>query len=58
MESRPDYWRNDLLYRGSNTERHPGPKRALLLGGRDILLRDVLPTAAVRFDVAVPKLEK
>ena len=41
MGSRPDYRRNDLLSRGRDIERHPGPKRAFLLRGRNVLLRDV-----------------
>ena len=42
-KTRPDYWRSDLLYRGGDTERHPGLNRALLLRGRDVLLWDVPP---------------
>ena len=32
-------------------------KRALPLRGRDVLVQDVLPTAAQRFDMAVSELE-
>ena len=56
MRSRPDDWRHDLLYRECDIERRPGPKRALLL--RDVLLGDVLPTAARLFEVAVPGFEE
>ena len=31
-EAGPDNWRNELLYRGGDIERHPGPKRALCEG--------------------------
>ena len=40
-----------------DTERHRGPKRALLLQKRDVLMLDVPPTAARRCDVAVSKFE-
>ena len=56
--SRPDYWRNELLYRGDDIERHPGPKRALPLRGRDVLVPDVLPTTAQRHDLAGSEFEK
>ena len=49
--SRPDHWRLELLF-----ERHPGPKRALP-PRRDVLVQDVLPTAAQRYDVAVSVCE-
>ena len=52
-----DYWRNELLYRGDNFERHPGPKRALPLRGRDVLMH-VLPTTAQHYDMAVSGFEK
>ena len=32
LGSRPDYWRNELLYREGDIERHPGPKRAFSRG--------------------------
>ena len=54
----PDNWRNELLYRGGDIERHPGPKKAIPLRGRDVLMQDVLPTAAQHRDVAVSELEK
>ena len=38
-------------------ERHPGPKRALLLQKRDVLMQDVPPTAAKCYDMAVSKFE-
>ena len=37
--SRPDYWRNGLLYRAGDVERHPGQKRAILFRGRDVLMQ-------------------
>ena len=37
MESRPDYCRNELLYRAGDIERHPGPRRALPVRGRDVV---------------------
>ena len=58
MGSRPDYWRNELLYRGGNIERHSGAKRALPLRGRDVLVQNVLPTTAQRYDVAVSEFVK
>ena len=58
MGSRPDYWRNELLYCGGDIKRHPGPKRALLLRGRDVLVQDVLPATAQRYDVTVSEFDK
>ena len=46
--SRPDYWRNELLYRAGDIECHPGPKRALPLRGRDVLVQDVPSATAQR----------
>ena len=46
MGSRPEYWRNELLYRADDIERHPGPKRARPLRGRDVPIQDILPTTA------------
>ena len=43
MGSRPDCWRDELLYRAGDIERHPGPKRTLPLRGRDVLVHLVLP---------------
>ena len=40
-----------------DVERHPGPKRALPLRGRDVLVPDVLPTITQRHDVAVVEFE-
>ena len=40
-----------------NTERHPGPARALLSRERSVLIQDLLPTTAQHCDVAVLKLE-
>ena len=57
MVTRPDYWRNELLFRACDIERHPGPKRTLPLRGRDVLVQDVLPTTAQRYDVAVVEFE-
>ena len=51
--SRADYWRRELLYRASDIERHPGPTQARPLRGQDVLVQDVLPTTAQRYDVAV-----
>ena len=39
MGSRPDYWRNEWLYRADDFARHPGPKRALPSRGRGVLIR-------------------
>ena len=39
-------------------ERTLGPKRALSPRGRDVLVQDVLPTAAQRYDVAVSEFEE
>ena len=58
MGSRPDCWRNELLYRAGDIERHPCPKRALLLRGRDVLVQDVLLTTAQRYDVAFAEFDK
>ena len=58
MGSRPHYWRNELLYRAGDIERHSGPKRARPLRGRDVPMQDILPTTAQHFDVAVSKLDK
>ena len=41
-----DYCRNESLYRGADIERYRGPKRSLPLRGLDVLVQDVLPTAA------------
>ena len=57
VESQPDYWRNELLHRGSDIERHPGPTCALPLRRRDVLVQDVLPTAAQHNDVAGSEFE-
>ena len=51
--SRPDYWRNELLYRAVYIEKHPGPKRARPSRGRGVQIQDVLPTTAQHDDVAV-----
>ena len=56
--SRPDYWRNELLYRGGDVENHPGPERALLFRKRNVLLQEVASTIALRCDVAVSGFEK
>ena len=58
MESRQDFWRNELLYRPGEIERHLGAKRALLSRGRDVHMQDVLPTCAQHDDVAVSEFEK
>ena len=49
-------WRNELLHRAGDIERHPG-KRALSLRGRDVLVQDVLPTTAQRYGGAVAEFE-
>ena len=49
--------KNKMLYRGSDIGRHPGPKRAHPLRGRDVLVQEVLPTSAQRHDVAVSEFE-
>ena len=54
----PDHWRNELLYREGDIERHPGPKRALPSRGRDVPLQDALPTTAQHYDVAVSEFEE
>ena len=41
----PDYWRNELLYRGGDIERH-------------VLVQVGLPTTALRYDVAVSEMEE
>ena len=46
MGSRPEYWRNELLYRADDIERHPGPKRARPLRGRNVPIQDILPITA------------
>ena len=53
MGSLPDNWRNDLLCRAGDVERHPGPKYTLPSQGPHVLVQDVLPTTAQRYDVAV-----
>ena len=58
MGSRSDFWRNELLYRAVDIERHPGPKRALPSRGRGVLIQDILPTTAEHDDVAVSEFEK
>ena len=50
--------RNDLLYRAVDIERHPGPERAYSSRGRDVVVQDVMPTTAQRYDGAVPDFEK
>ena len=55
--------RNDVLYRGGDIEKNPGPKRALHPRGRDVLVQgvlvqDVLPTVAQRYDVAESEFEE
>ena len=50
------YWRDEMLYRAGDVERH-GPKRALPLRGRDVLVQDVLPTTVQRYDMAVAEFE-
>ena len=55
--SRPDYWRNERLYRGGDIERHPGPKRALPSRGRSGLIQDMLPATAQHSDMAALELE-
>ena len=52
-----------MLYRGCDIEKNPAPKRALHPRGRDVLVQgvlvqDVLPTAAQRYDVAVSEFEE
>ena len=56
--SRPDYWLNELWYRGGDTEKHPGPQRALRLRGQGILVQVVLPTTAQPCDVVASESEK
>ena len=58
MGSQPDDWRNELCYRVADIEGHPGPKPALPLRGRLVLVQDVLPTTAQHYDVAVSEYEK
>ena len=55
--SGPIYWRNDILFREADIERHPGPNRAPLLRIRDVLVQGVLPTTALRNDVVVSEGE-
>ena len=53
----PDHWRSEILCRAGDIERHPGPQRAMLLRGRDVLLQYVLPSAAQHSDVAISEFE-
>ena len=41
---------DELCIRAADIDRHPGPKRALLLRGRDVPMQDALPTAAQHYD--------
>ena len=57
LGSLPDNWRNELLNRAGDIERHQEPKRASSSRGREVLVQDVLPTTAQRYDGAVAEFE-
>ena len=56
MGSRLDYWRNEILYRGSDVQQHPGRERALSKTER--LAARGVHYCVPRYDVAVAEFEQ
>ena len=55
MGSRPEYWRNELLYRGGDIEKHPGPEPPLS-SRQNAQLQSMPPNTALHYDEAAFKV--